>query len=45
MKTAYPANFKRSAVAPVIRAGVMTANIIWYAANASGGMVSASAPV
>ena len=30
----------RSAIAPVISAGVMMANIIWYAENVSGGMVS-----
>src|SRR5262245_395391 len=32
------ANFIRSAIAPVIRAGVMTANISWNAMNANGGM-------
>src|SRR6478735_6592422 len=31
MKTAYEANFNRSAVAPVISAGVMIANVIWKA--------------
>ena len=30
----------RSAIAPVISAGVITANIIWYAMNSSGGIVS-----
>ena len=43
-KSAHPANFIRSAVAPVMRAGVMMANIIWKATNASAGTVSASRP-
>ena len=29
MNTAYALNFNRSAVAPVISAGVMMANVIW----------------
>ena len=32
-------NFSRSADAPVIRAGVMMANIIWNAMNSTWGMV------
>jgi hypothetical protein len=32
-------------VAPVISAGVITANIIWKAANASGGTAIAVSPV
>jgi hypothetical protein len=35
----------RSAIAPVISAGVMTANIIWYAMYSRGGIVSASRPI
>ena len=31
-------HFMRSAIAPVISAGVITANIIWYARNAYGGI-------
>jgi hypothetical protein len=38
-------NRMRSATAPVIRAGVMMANISWKAMNASGGIVSSSNPV
>jgi hypothetical protein len=38
MSTAYEPNFNRSAVAPVISAGVMTANIIWKATKAMPGM-------
>ena len=34
-------NFFRSANAPVIRAGVITANIIWNSMNAWCGMVAA----
>ena len=34
----HAANFMRSAIAPVISAGVMIANISWNAKNASGGM-------
>src|SRR5581483_12362618 len=34
-------NFIRSAMAPVISAGVITANIIWKATNTRGGMVCA----
>ena len=39
MKTAYAENFRRSAVAPVINAGVMIANVIWNAQNSTNGMV------
>ena len=39
MKTTYAENFMRSAKAPEISAGVMTANIIWKATNASAGTV------
>ena len=39
MKTAYALNFSRSAVAPVISAGVMIANVIWNAQNRMNGMV------
>ena len=38
-------NFMRSAIAPVISAGVMTANIIWNAENDSGGIGTAPKPV
>ena len=38
-------NCMRSAIAPVINAGVMTANIIWNAENDSGGIGSAPKPV
>ena len=34
-------NFARSAIAPVINAGVMIANIIWYAMKVRWGMVAA----
>ena len=34
-------NFIRSAKAPMMRAGVMTANIIWYAMKSWAGMVGA----
>ena len=37
-------NFSRSAVAPVISAGVMMANIIWKAKNTIGGIVRKSRP-
>jgi hypothetical protein len=33
--------FNLSANAPVIRSGVITANIIWYVANVTPGMVGA----
>ncbi|GIU88981.1 MAG: hypothetical protein KatS3mg010_2129 [Acidimicrobiia bacterium] len=36
----HAANRIRSAIAPVMSAGVMTANIIWYAANTIGGNVN-----
>ena len=39
MNTAYAENFIRSAVAPVISAGVMMANVIWNAQNSTNGMV------
>ena len=39
MKTAYALNFSRSAVAPVISAGVMIANVIWNAQNSTNGIV------
>ena len=39
MKTAYALNFSRSAVAPVISAGVMIANVIWNAQNKMNGIV------
>ena len=42
MNKAYEPNLRRSAVAPVISAGVMTANIIWNATNAIGGIVPAA---
>ena len=38
-----PENFMRSANAPVMRAGVMMANISWNAMNTLDGMVGASA--
>ena len=37
-------NRMRSAIAPVISAGVITANIIWYAMNDSGGIGTAPKP-
>ena len=40
MKTTYAENFNRSAVAPVISAGVMIANVIWNAQNSTNGIVS-----
>ena len=40
--TTHAPNRMRSAIAPVISAGVMTANIIWYAMNSDGGIVSES---
>ena len=40
--TSTPTNRIRSAIAPVISAGVMIANISWKARNASGGIVSAN---
>ena len=39
MNTAYAPNFNRSAVAPVINAGVMIANVIWNAQKSTNGMV------
>ena len=39
---AHAPNRTRSAIAPVISAGVITANIIWYAMYNDGGIVSAS---
>ena len=36
-KATHPPNFIRSAMAPVISAGVMMANIIWKAQNAMRG--------
>ena len=41
VKTRKPENFIRSANAPVIRAGVMTANIIWKTIKARWGTVEA----
>ena len=41
MKTRNVENFFRSAKAPVISAGVITANIIWNSMNAWCGMVAA----
>ena len=41
MNSAYDSNLSRSAVAPVISAGVMMANIIWKAQNESPGSSSA----
>jgi hypothetical protein len=41
-KTTNALNFMRSANAPVMSAGVMTANIIWYAMYSWCGMVGAS---
>src|SRR5262249_61674491 len=38
MNHAHAENFMRSAIAPVISAGVMMANIIWNARNTSGGI-------
>src|SRR5215475_4387598 len=40
MNSTVPLNFIRSAVAPVIRAGVITANISWYTMNVSCGIVA-----
>ena len=39
--SSHPENFIRSAKAPVIRAGVITANIIWNTMNTEAGMVGA----
>src|SRR5262245_39826482 len=39
MNNTVPLNFMRSAVAPVISAGVITANISWYTMNVSCGIV------
>jgi hypothetical protein len=44
MTSTYDLNFSRSAVAPVISAGVMMANIIWKAKKRMGGMVRKSSP-
>jgi hypothetical protein len=41
MNTTNAENLNRSANAPVISAGVMTANIIWNAMNAMCGTVAA----
>jgi hypothetical protein len=41
MNTMKVENFFRSAKAPVMRAGVMTANIIWNSMNTWWGMVAA----
>ena len=41
MKTKNALHFIRSANAPVIRRGVITANIIWYDANVTPGIVGA----
>ena len=38
MKPTHAANLMRSAIAPVISAGVMIANVSWNATNASGGI-------
>ncbi len=38
MNTAYAPNFRRSAVAPVISAGVMIANVIWNAQKRMNGI-------
>ena len=42
VKTTNAAKRLRSANAPLMRAGVMAANIIWNVANRTGGMVSPS---
>ena len=39
MNRTVPLNFIRSAVAPVINAGVMIANISWYTMNVRCGIV------
>ena len=39
MKTAYVPNFMRSAVAPVMSAGVMIAKVIWNAQKRTNGIV------
>jgi hypothetical protein len=44
MKTTKPPNRNRSALPPVINAGVMIANINWNAANTIGGMTCVNAP-
>ena len=41
MNSTVPLNFMRSAVAPVISAGVITANINWYTMNVICGIVPA----
>ena len=38
ISVAYPANFSRSAVAPVMSAGVMIAKVIWKARNSGSGI-------
>ena len=43
-KTTQARNFIRSAMAPVMRAGVMMANIIWKATKAKGGTARANLP-
>ena len=44
MNATYALNFIRSANAPEMSAGVMTANIIWNATNASAGTVPCACP-
>ena len=44
MNHTHAENFMRSATAPVIRAGVMIANMSWKARNVSGG-IDSSKPV
>jgi hypothetical protein len=43
MNTAYDPNLSRSAVAPVMSAGVMIPKVIWKAQNRTNGIVSAPA--
>ena len=43
--TIHAENFTRSATAPLMSAGVMMANIIWYTQKASGGTERARAPL
>ena len=42
MKPTHAGQRMRSAIAPVISAGVMTANVSWNATNASAGIVPAT---
>ncbi len=45
MNSAKALNRNRSALAPVMSAGVMTANMSWKQTNTTGGMVCPAAPV